>query len=195
MNAQPISVSEIYEHVQYEHDWAYYEENAGCDFIRIKWDVDNIALDNLMTRDFSPLFYKINQEIRRDGIITPDNGPQMSETELFNLHELANSGQAYDESLVLNHKWVEELKRVSGWEMGKEILFEYYKNPCEIGVMRILYNKTVFWRSRIYHKIDKDGYLCSRIVQPAPFTPHGPFQRVVCLYNQELDNDVPYILK
>ena len=195
MNAQPISVSEIYDHVQYEHDWAFYEEDKGCDFLRIKWDVDNIALDNLMTRDFSPLFYTITQEIRRDGTITPNNGPHMSVSSLFHLHELANSGQAYDESLVLNHKWVEELKRVSGWEMGKSIVFEYEKHWCEIGVLRITYNKPVYKRSSIYHKIDENGYLCSRIQQPTPFSSYGPFQRVVCLYNQELDNDVPYILK
>jgi len=189
MNRVPITASDIYEYVSYSSK----KNDEGCDCLCISWDEDNILLDRLIKRELCPLFYKSNTETFRSGRVSIHRGPEMSEVELLHIHTLALN-EEYDKSRILNHGWIGEFKRIIGWEKGQEIIFTFSMNSCTTNSFYI----TKIERPMRFpkHKIDSDGFFCSCIPDPEILGHHMPIQRVVCMYNIEVEeNEQPYVLK
>jgi len=152
---------------------------------------EDYILDDMITRDFCPLFYTVYYD---DG----ENGPSMSTQQLYEVHKARNDGLEYDTSCILNHGWIDKIKEMIGWEHGKEIIF---KATCWHDSIAILYNLDE--NVEYTHKIDTDGFLCSKIPVPIRYRHiyrgvglQTEIQRVVCWYNINLEeSQSPYVLK
>ena len=152
---------------------------------------EDYILDDMITRDFCPLFYKVYYEEWEDS-------PSISSQQLYEVHKARNEGLEYDTSCILNHGWIDKVKEMVGWEYGKELIFSA---TCWHDKIAILYNLDENYCS--IHKIDTEGFLCSKISIPIAYRHiyHGvmlytEFQRVVCWYNINLEESQhPYILK
>ena len=188
---ESITVSNIYHHVSYstkKHD------DDEPDYLKVSWDDSNIILDKLIERELCPLFYKRHATIDEYGEITTHIGSEMSQTELYELHTLANSNQEYDIDKILNHGWVEKFKEVAGWEPGREIIFGFAMFGCEQNSFYIRPVKD-YRRSQKY-KIDADGFFCAQLPMPNHWGRYYPIQRVVCRYNLLVEEESNiYVLK
>ena len=158
-------------------------------------------LQDLITRDCSPLFYYATFE-------DYDNNPTMSMEAFYDIQKkYAENPCDYLPEDMLNHGWVGKIKEMMGWEPGNEIIFSITSNDLcgGGGGLALMYNLD---RDFPYnHKIDAEGYLCSVI--PIPVTRrhlhenerghylfYTPIQRVLCWYNIELEmSQYSYVLK
>ena len=170
-------------------------ECDGVTFDFIEDSTDNICITapnpeiaRLFIQDFSPLFFTIFYEDD-----TPN--PSMTPENLFDIHHAASKGRDYNQEHVLNHYWIDRVKTMINWVQGTEVYFQGLLDEDNI-VISIYTNPT-----SCSHKIDKDGFLCSRIRIPASRfhltdtilddTPKivTNYQRVVCWYNMNLEEE------
>ena len=173
----------------YEEEGVTYEFDGDSENIIHIYSANNEDTQ-LFTRDFSPLFYNISYE---DGEYNPSITPE----NLYDIHHLAKEGLEYDNSHILNHTWIDNIKTMILWTPGDEVYFQAL--PDGDNIIIVIYSEHIGCN----HKIDVDGFLCARIPIPNTrrhlHTDHHvltEYQRVVCLYNINLeDNQQPYILK
>lgn len=98
-----------------------------------------------------------------------------------------------ENSLLLNQEyysnalWINEIKRVLGWDVGKSFDIVIYYIPSQI----VVYKTVNILNSFV--KIDENGYLLLR----QPFKQlQLTYERCNCLYNDLLDEEnLPYTLK
>ena len=178
----------------------YERDDVTFDFIEdgnehIRISTTNPEISLLFQTDFSPLCFTTHYE---DGLYNPSMSPE----ELFDIHHAFSKGRDYNHDLILNHHWIDRSKTMINWYHGSEVYFQAL--PHDDGIIISIYNYT----SSCSHKIDVDGFLCSRIRIPSSrfhltdtildITPKidTEYQRVVCWYNMNLETDqAPYIFK
>jgi hypothetical protein len=174
----------------------------GVTFDFIEGNEDNICITSpnseisrLFQCDFSPLFYTTHYD--------DDNSqnPSMSLENLFDIHHAASKGHDYNREHILNHNWIDNVKRMIKWTQGTEVYFQALTDGDNMFIS--IYTNPV----TCSHKIDEDGFLCSRIRIPSSrfhltdtildSTPKivTNYQRVVCWYNINLENEQSYVLK
>jgi hypothetical protein len=174
---------------------ANFYECEGVTFDFIEDSIDNIyitapnpVIAQLFVRDFSPLCFTLHYE---DG--TPN--PSMTPENLFDIHRLASKGLDYNQEDILNHNWIDRVKTMINWRPGSEVYFQALLDEDNIVIS--IYTNPI----SCSHKIDIDGFLCSRIRIPASRfhltdtilddTPKivTNYQRVVCWYNINLEEE------
>ena len=155
----------------------------------------NSEISQLFQCDFSPLFYTTHYE-DEDGI-----NPSMTPENLFDIHHAYSKGHDYNHEHILNHNWIDHVKNMINWVHGTEVYFHALTDGDNMFIA--IYTNHV----TCSHKIDVDGFLCSRIRIPASrfhindtifdITPKivTDYQRVVCWYNINLEEEGSYIFK
>jgi hypothetical protein len=178
----------------YERDDVTFEFIENSDEI-IRISAPNPELALLFQRDFSPLCFTTHYENEEDN-------PSMTPENLFDIHHAASKGCAYNEEHILNHYWIDRVKAMLNWVQGTEVYFLALLEEDTIVIA--IYNNPI----TCSHKIDVDGFYCSRIRIPAsrfhmtdtildntPKIVTG-YQRVVCWYNMNLEDEgSTYIFK
>jgi hypothetical protein len=127
------------------------------------------------------MIYNIFPEKERC-VITWDNTNEELNTLMKNENSLLINPVYYSNAL-----WVNEIKRVLGWEVGKSFDIAMYYIPSKL----IVYKTNNIVNSFV--KIDENGYLLVREINKQL---NLTFERCNCLYNDLLDEEnSPYILK
>jgi len=170
-------------------------ECDGVTFDFIEDTEDNICITapnpeiaELFIRDFSPLCFTVFYEHETPNLsMTPEN--------LFDIHRAASKGLVYNQDHILNHTWIDRVKMMINWVQGTEVYFQVLPDGDNIVIS--IYTNPI----SCSHKIDEDGFLCSRIRIPASRfhltdtilddTPKivTNYQRVVCWYNMNLEEE------
>ena len=183
MNTEPNATENFYEGFTFTRDQ---------DIITISYPYD-IPIDRMVTRDFCPLVYKLYYEE-----VDADDVPSMSSEQLYDIHIAQMEGGQLDEAFILNHGWVKKIKEMLDWVPGTEIGFDAIPECAQINIV------TGYDIEFISHKIDAEGFLCSKI--RIPYTRYHlhddgihylpDFHRVVCWYNINLEESQrPYVMK
>jgi hypothetical protein len=154
----------------------------------------NSEIAQLFQRDFSPLCYTTHYETGVNPSMTPEN--------LFDIHHAASKGRDYNHEHILNHNWIDCVKKMINWRQGKDVYFQALPDGDNIVIS--IYTNPI----SCSHKIDEDGFLCSMIRIPKSrfhiedtifdITPKivTEYQRVVCWYNINLEEEgQSYIFK
>jgi hypothetical protein len=163
--------------------------------VNIRITTPNPEIAKLFIQDFSPLCFAIHYEDD-----TPN--PSMTPENLFDIHRAVDKGLTYNREHILNHNWIDRVKTMINWVQGTEVYFQAL--PDEDDIVILIYTNPV----SCSHKIDIDGFLCSRIRIPSSRFHLTDtildntsriitnYQRVVCWYNMDLEEEnQPYILK